>query len=164
MTQSHHKRRIKLILPGLQLRLTGKFVGLAVLAMALQFLYFGRRLVVAMSELHGGSGDLAAEVPGMLLETLQVSMLVIVPIMVGFGVIFTFRIAGPMYRFEQYLAAVARGEETAPCRIRQGDELWSTCEKINAAVEPLLRRNAERQEADARDADASGGVASSDAA
>ena len=45
-----HQRRIKLIKPKLQLRLVGKFFGLAVLGLLLQFLLLGRLLPSAVAE------------------------------------------------------------------------------------------------------------------
>ena len=51
----------------------------------------------------------------------------------------TFRIAGPIYRFEQYLAGIAEGRQLGPCRIREGDELVELCARINEATAPLRR-------------------------
>lgn len=134
MTHPQYKRRIKLILPGLQLRLTGRFVGLAALAMMLQFIILGYRLVDRLAGFEGGPGDLAAHVPGLLIETMLLSMLVVLPLMTAFGVLFTFRIAGPAYRFQQYLGSIARGEEMGPCRIRKADEMQFLCDAVNAAA------------------------------
>ena len=63
------------------------------------------------------------------------------------------RIAGPVYRFQQHLGAVARGEDVGPCRIRTGDELHSLCETINAA---LARVQLERSERGASPSEAEG--------
>jgi hypothetical protein len=59
------------------------------------------------------------------------------------GVLSTFRIAGPIYRFEQYLRQVVKGEAEGPCRIRDGDELWDLCDLINQATAPLRMRHGE---------------------
>jgi nitrogen fixation/metabolism regulation signal transduction histidine kinase len=70
----------------------------------------------------------------MLVEALLVSLLFLVPMTVGVGILATFRIAGPIYRFETYLDQVARGEEVGPCKLRKGDQLQGLCEKINEAL------------------------------
>ena len=133
-------RRKKLIRPKLQLWLVGSFVGLAGLALLLQFLVLSFRLTSELSKLDGASGQLAGEVPGMMLQVLVVSMAVLLPIIFVLGVLMTFRIAGPIYRFESFLASVARGEQIGPCKIRKGDKLQNLCELINEATEPVRRR------------------------
>jgi len=64
-----------------------------------------------------------------------------------FGILLTFRLAGPIYRFEQYLRSVARGEQIGPCKIRKGDELQFLCDAINDATEPLRMERVTPQEA-----------------
>ena len=53
------------------------------------------------------------------------------------GVLTTFRIAGPVYRFEQFLAAVRRGERPSDFHLRKGDELTDLAALINEATGPL---------------------------
>ena len=142
MTARKYKRRIKLIQPRLQLKLVGSFVGLAALAMLLQFILLGARLSSAAAELSDAGGLLAERVPGMLLSVLAVSCAVLLPIIFAFGVLITFRLAGPVYRFETYLGQVARGEDVGPCHIRKDDELHELCDRINEAVSAL--RGAQR--------------------
>lgn len=139
------RRRKKLIKPRLQLKLVGSFVGLAGLALLLQFLLLGYRVANEAAHLEGPGGLLTAEVPRIMLQVLAFSLVVLLPIIFAFGVLLTFRIAGPIYRFETYLAAVARGEESRPCKIREGDMLQSLCDRINEATEPLLRQEPESE-------------------
>jgi len=137
MNQLPMRRSRKLIQPGLQLRLVASFVGLAALALIGQFLLLNHRLTSAAT----GEGQLAAEVPRVMLEILTFSLVILLPVISALGVLLTFRIAGPIYRFEQFLASVARGEQIGPCRIRDGDELQTLCEAINVATEPVRRRS-----------------------
>jgi methyl-accepting chemotaxis protein len=137
-TQSIRRSR-KLIQPGLQLRLIFSFVGLAGLALLGQFLLLGYRL----SEAATGEGALEAEVPRAMLEVLTFSLVILLPVIGAIGVLLTFRIAGPVYRFEQFLASVASGEQIGPCKLRDGDELQSLCDAINAATESVRRRSLE---------------------
>ena len=138
MSKKGYPRRTKLINPRFQVKLIGSFVGLAGLALLMQFLLLGYRLT-SQASLLDGSGELAMQVPGLLLRVLVFSVLVLLPLIFAFGVLLTFRIAGPVYRFEEYLSSVARGEQVGPCRIRKGDELQSLCNAINAATESLRR-------------------------
>ena len=63
------------------------------------------------------------------------------------GIHATFRVAGPIYRFEQHLRAVASGMHAGDCRIRRGDELHDLCDSINAAVRALEGRGSEAEAA-----------------
>ena len=135
-----YRRRRKLIKPGIQLRLVLSFVGLSVMGLTLQFLLLGSRLTNAAAGLEGGGGDLAQEVPAMLLEIFGLSLAILVPVTFVFGILLTFRLAGPIFRFEQYLKTVAKGEQIGPCKIRRGDELQTLCDAINEATEPLRMR------------------------
>lgn len=132
-----HQRRIKLIKPKLQLRLVGKFFGLAVLGLLLQFLLLGRLLPSAVAEAQAAGGTASDALPGVLIQVLLSSALILFPILLFFGVLFTFRIAGPIHRFERFLRAVVDGEQTLPCKIREGDEFYELCELLNSATAPL---------------------------
>jgi len=135
MTQ--YKRRIKLIKPSLQLKLVGTFVGMTALTLLLQYLLISAHLTDAATRMPDGGSYLMSMLPEMMTKVLLLSFLVVLPMMFCVGVLTTFRIAGPVYRFEQYLASVARGEEVGPCRLRKGDELWDLCDRINEATAAL---------------------------
>lgn len=141
MPRFQFTRRQKLVRPQLQLWLVGSFVGLAGLALLLQFLVLSFRLTSSAGNLEGASGQLASEVPGLMLEVLVVSLAVLLPIIFVMGVLLTFRVAGPIYRFEEFLRSVASGEQIGPCKIRKGDKLQGLCDLINEATEPVRRRS-----------------------
>jgi hypothetical protein len=130
-----HPRRIKLIKPRLQFKLIGSFVGLMALALALQFLVLSARLSEAAAGMPTGGADLTRELPYLLGGVLVFSFCVLLPAGALIGILITFRIAGPAWRFERHLGAVARGEDPGPCRIRKGDEFQELCGLINAALE-----------------------------
>jgi len=139
-----HRRRIKLIKPRLQLRLVGVFVGLSCLGFLLQSLHVGLRLSELSTTIPEGGPYLMAVLPELPLEILAVSFGMLLPLTVAVGVMVTFRIAGPIYRFEKYLMDVHEGREVKPCRLRKGDELQELCEIINTVTEPLRKENANR--------------------
>lgn len=131
------RRRVKLILPRLQLTLVGWFLAVSIVGLLLQFLLLGAfltRFAAAQPDVGGRLADQSME---MLLGALGISLLLIVPVTIGVGILTTFKIAGPIYRFERYFEELARGEWNGPCKIRQGDALQDTCDKLNAAVQAL---------------------------
>ncbi len=104
------KRRIKLINPRLQLKLVGVFVGLASVTLVLQLLLLGFDLRFAATNLPEGE-LLNQMVPGILGRSLLLSAGMMIPVTLGVGIVVTHRIVGPVYRFEQHLKAIVRGEE-----------------------------------------------------
>lgn len=137
MTRPRHRRRIKLIRPSLQLKLIFVFLGMSASSMLLQFILFMGSMTEVATLLPNDGLVLVESMPAVLYRTLLVSFIVFLPLMFMVGVLVTFRIAGPVYRFEQYLKQVIRGERPGDCRLRKGDELWDICELINRATEPL---------------------------
>jgi len=142
MTKSY-KRTRKIIQPSLQLRLVGLFTGVGTLALLLQFLVVGFRLMQVAAKAEGTGGHIADEIPGILVQTLIFSMGMLVPVIFGFGILLTFRIAGPAHRMEQYLLSIARGEQPGECSIRKGDKLQSLCDAMNAAITRLRQKTAD---------------------
>jgi hypothetical protein len=134
------KRSKKLIKPGIQLRLAGLFAGLTVLCLLLQWLTFSSLLSNAASAMPVGGDYLVDLVPGLLFRSLLISMAVALPLTLLVGVHATHRLTGPIYRFENYLREVAAGTQLGPCKIREGDEFSELCAQINAATEPVRRR------------------------
>lgn len=144
-----HPRRIKLILPGLQLRLVLFFLGVACLALIAEYLVLASRLSELASSMPIGGNQLAAEMPGLLRDVLLIAFGILLPAILCFGVLITFRIAGPIYRFHQHLGAVARGQNPGLCHIRKHDELQDLCELINEALEEARRQGQQAQDGQA---------------
>ena len=130
-----HKRSIKLIQPGLQMRMVGAFLGLSVLGLLTQVLMLGAQLTTTATEMPSGGLYLASELPGMLIQSLLLSFLVLLPAVLLIGIRVTFKIAGPLHRFERYLEDIRKGEWPEPCRIRESDQLQDFCGLLNAALE-----------------------------
>ena len=133
--QPHHRRRIKLPRPRLQLKMVGAFAGLCVLAMLTQALVLSALLGDLAARLPADSTRLSEAMPGLLGRTLLLTALLVLPGLILIGIRITFRIAGPLVRMEKHLDAVARGEWPGPCRIRAGDELAGLCERLNAGLQ-----------------------------
>jgi methyl-accepting chemotaxis protein len=138
---AHYKRRIKLIQPRLQLKLTGWFLSVTAIGMLLQYLLLGFFLTQLAVQLPGQGAYVVSQADKMLLQSLGLSFVLVLPLTVAVGILVTFKVAGPVYRFEKHLQSIAQGEDVGPCRIRKGDELQELCRRINAAVDALRARS-----------------------
>ena len=132
MSSQGSQRKRQVILPNFQLRLVAKFVLLSLAALLCQFLFMGTLLTNLMRGFPG-SESLIREVPTIVFKTVVFMGILQLPILF-MGLIMTFRIAGPVYRFETYLHSLARNEHTGPCTIREKDEFGSLKEAINEVV------------------------------
>lgn len=130
-------RKQKLIKTSLQLRLSLVFLTLAFIASLFQVILLNRSIMSLSAKMPTDGDILMTHLPQVLGQNLLITVLVLVPIMIGVGILITHRVAGPIYRFEQYLAQVARGESVGPCVLRDGDELQDLCDRMNEAVEKL---------------------------
>ena len=135
-----NRRSRTLIKRGIQLRLAGLFAGLSVVCLLTQWLLFSSLLANSAHKMPVGGEYLLDIVPSLLYRSLFFSVLIALPLTLVVGVQATFRISGPIYRFESYLKEVIRGTQLGPCKIRQGDLLPELCELINQATEPVRRR------------------------
>ena len=131
---SVHPRRRKLIRPGLQLRLIFLFASIASFSLLLHQLLLFRRLAKLAALAPDGGNWIVGRMPQFVYEDLLVSVAVLVGITFLVGLHETFRIAGPVYRFERFLEAVMGGSESGECRIRKGDEFQGLCSLINQAT------------------------------
>lgn len=130
---ARNQRKRNLILPLLQLKITMVFVSTSAVMLALMGFLTLRAL-----EGHsmGGSAVLPVVQPA-LTQAFWATFLVMLPVTLVVGVLATFLMAGPLYKFEGYLRAITRGDHTAPCKLRDGDELQSFCDTLNTATAPL---------------------------
>ena len=137
-----HKRRNKFPKPGLQLRLAAGFVGVTVLALMSNAVLTSFLLVRKSSELLVGGDELRMIAGDLVVESLVLSIVLLLPATLLIGIAWTFRTAGPIYRLEQHFRALASGEEVGPCTLRRGDHLTDLCELINEAHETMSRPSA----------------------
>lgn len=131
------KRRVRLVNPSLQLKLCVIFLALSLISLLLQFTL----VYTSIASLSGEGGVLdpwaAAELNGMLWRRLLLAAVVTVPLTFFVGIVVTFRIAGPILRFERHLEAIADGENPGPCNIRKGDEFHGLCALLNQTIDTL---------------------------
>jgi nitrogen fixation/metabolism regulation signal transduction histidine kinase len=135
--QYKYKRKKKLILPGLQMKLVGAFLAAAGASVLVQSVMLVYALTSLARQAPNDMLIILDRIPGISATILLLTCAIMVVLTVSTGIVVTFRIAGPIYRFEQYLKQVIAGERPADCRLRKGDELLHLCELINLATAPL---------------------------
>lgn len=132
-----YKRRRKLIKPGLQLRMCAVFVGLTALMLGLQWVLLTAKLHHTANGLPTDGPLLLEQTNGLVLEVMGVSAAVFLPLTLLVGILSTFRVAGPLYRFQRFLEAVRDGERPGDFTLRRKDELHDLAALINDATRPL---------------------------
>jgi nitrogen fixation/metabolism regulation signal transduction histidine kinase len=143
---SETKRNKKLIQISLQLKLVMVFVSLSCLAALFQVVALNRSVMRLATRMPTDGERMLAELPDVLSANLLITVLVLVPLTITVGVLVTHRVAGPVFRFEEHLKAIARGEDPGRCELREGDELQELCQCINAAVERLRNQGSSNPE------------------
>jgi hypothetical protein len=141
-----YKRKKKLIEPRLQLRFSLAFLSTALVLVMVQAIVIQFVLQRVAARLPHDGNLLQAEIPTVLLISFAVTLLLLAPLSLGIGVMTTFRVVGPLYRFRMFLRQIADGERPGDCRIRQSDELQDFCELLNEATAPLRAAGAASEE------------------
>lgn len=60
------------------------------------------------------------------------NLLLVSPFVFILGLLFSHKIAGPVYRIEKSLYEISKGNLALQVKLRKGDELWSLADTINA--------------------------------
>ena len=130
----HQKRIQKLVDSRLQLKLTSYFACLVLVALLFQFVLFASAMSGSAAKLSEVSSTLYEEFRSGLFRALIFSIGVVLPLTMGVGILVTFRIAGPIHRFTQFLRSVLDGQRPPDCQLRAGDELQELCGLLNRAT------------------------------
>jgi hypothetical protein len=137
MQKNQVKRRVRLIRPGLQLRLILTFTGVSSLALLLQYILFMSALTETAVGLPNDGLLLMEQLNGLLFGVFLTSFGMVLPTLFVIGLIMTHRVAGPIYRFEVFFNQMLGGERPRDIALRKGDELQGLCQLINRATAPL---------------------------
>lgn len=140
MPRRPHQRSVRLVRPGLQLRLILSFAGVASLALGLQFVLFMSALARAANELPNDGTLLQTRTTAILVGVFVTSFALLLPALFAIGLVMTHRIAGPIHRFEGFFEQLAGGQRPVPVRLRKGDELQELARLINRATAPLCEQ------------------------
>jgi len=138
-TKPAFRRKRYLIKKGLQFRYIGLIFALALLAS----LITGYTVFATVWTLLGEK--LANVYPqGRLLYVLRATNLALIrnlvfasPFIFMLGLLFSHKIAGPVYRIERTIYEIANGNLTSRVKLRKGDELWDLADVLNTMLERL---------------------------
>ena len=144
------QRKKKLINPRLQLRLVAIFLCAACLAVQVEAILITLTLTKLAGKLPSDGAELMEQVPEFVRTNLLLTFLVLTPLMCAVGIVATFKIAGPLHRFDMFLRAVRDGHQVEPCKIRKGDELQAMCTLLNEVTAPLREKAASKTGAKAK--------------
>jgi len=142
-----YRRRIVLVDRDFQLRFIGRFAGLLLFYLVL-FLIISMVAPVGISLL-GGSDDWAMMETAFRVDVLL--RMVLAPLLCTFlcvfahGVLETFRVAGPHYRFRQVFKDLKGGTVPRGVKIRKDDYLQETCRAFDGALVSLHDRIGQMQ-------------------
>ncbi len=137
MPQQKYKRKKKLIQPKFQLKIAFACLGIAVMS-ALVLTVLINQVVLDFSDKGWiDSAKVESEWMGVVMTKLLIALAILTPMTLALGVILMHRVAGPIYRFRQFIRAVGRGEHPQECRLRKGDELTDLCDLLNSFTAPI---------------------------
>ena len=135
------RRKRFLIKRGLQLRYIGLIFALAVLAsivtgytvFATGWTLLGEKLASVYPQ-----GRLIYVFKAANIALIR-NLLLISPLIFILGVLFSHKIAGPVYRIEKSLYEISKGNLALKIKLRSGDELWDMANIINDMTEALSK-------------------------
>lgn len=128
---TRYRRRLRLILPRVQLRLIGAMAAVAAMALLLEYTLLVRSMLQLAETLPNDRQLLVAQASGSLGWVLSASIGMVLPVLILVALVVSHRFCGPIYRFHVYLRAVADGTERGECHLRKGDDLQELCDLIN---------------------------------
>jgi methyl-accepting chemotaxis protein len=77
------------------------------------------------------------EMRNAIINRFLVSIALTIPISAAVGILYSFRFAGPLYRFGKYFDELKAGRWSSRCSLRKGDDLVDLCDGINDALDPM---------------------------
>ena len=137
MAKRNYKRTRKLIQPKFQMKIAFACLGIAVMATLVLTVLLNQVVLDFADKGWIDSARVEQEWIGVLMTKLLIALAVLTPRTLARGVILMHRVAGPLYRFRQFMGAVARGEHPNDCKLRKNDELMDFCELLNKFTAPI---------------------------
>lgn len=137
MPQQKYKRKKKLIQPKFQLKIAFACLGIAVIAALVLTIVINQMVLDFSNKGWIDSAKVSSEWRGVVMTKLLIALAILTPMTLALGVILMHRVAGPLYRFRQFISAVGRGEHPQECRLRKSDELADLCDLLNKFTAPI---------------------------
>lgn len=132
------RRRKKLVRPDVQLRVILIAFSVASLVLfAVSNLTLSAIWTVSAEWGSGAMGFALEELKASLIKRFLISGSLAIPLSLALGVVFSFKFAGPLYRFKRFFSDLKDGRWDARCRLRKGDDLQDICDSINEALQSM---------------------------
>ncbi|MBW2109097.1 MAG: methyl-accepting chemotaxis protein [Deltaproteobacteria bacterium] len=145
-----NRRKQYFIKKDFQIRFVLKFCALLLIAVALSstLLYFFSRGTLTSSFEHSTLRitDTAAAILPAMLYTNLITLALVIAAAIGVTLFVSHKIAGPLFRFEKELHAIARGDLTKRMALRQNDQGKDMAESLNAMITSLHEKMVRIQE------------------
>ena len=143
-----NRRRTYLINPRFQWRFIGFMATVSVLAISMLFvsniLFFQNMeheaLSVGLTRDNPYFDFLQEQKSALSMLYFAVSSVVFV-LMMALGILYSHRIAGPLYHLDRKMRRIAGGEEPSPLQFRRRDQFLELTESFNAMVAKLRERS-----------------------
>ena len=133
------ERRIRtLVKPGLQMRTFGVLAFLVLVALTVQGMVLHASLSALTDELPNDGSILGGRTSSVLITGLLVGAVVLVPLALGFALMASNRVAGPLHRVESHLRAFLDGQSPRALTLRRNDELQELCALVNEVTLPRV--------------------------
>ena len=150
MHMNLNRKRV-LIRPRQQWRLVGSFLAAACISTIIQILLLNVALGNLASDLSADGAAVLDATPGIIQTQVLLTFGLMAPLVTAVGILESFRIFGPVHRFEHYLREIVAGRNPKPCSLRKEDELHDFCQLLNQATQ--LRNPAESGAPSAQEAE-----------
>ena len=142
-----NRRKVYLINPRFQWRFIGFIAAVSLLAISLLFvsnvLFFrnmtNEALAAGLAPDNPYFDFLAEQKSALSIVYVGVSAVAFVSTVV-LGALYSHRIAGPLYRLNKHMKAIADGAEPAPVSFRRRDQFQELVESFNAMIDRLSKR------------------------
>jgi hypothetical protein len=141
-----HPRRRKLVYREVQFR--GVAIGLCVASLVILISFQLTFFSIWGASSKATPGPVAMlpidDIYWLLFTRFGIGFLLSVPIAVLVGISFSFKFAGPLYRFRKYFMELKDGPWDQDCRLREKDDLKELCAAINSGLDgfrDLLRQH-----------------------
>lgn len=148
---TRYKRRQYIIAPKFQLKYVGLILALVFFTALLcsYFVYYTVMLVLGDKLANIYPQGRLVSIVNMVNFRILLSMLFLIPLVFILGILASHKIAGPIYRIEKFLNAMASGELLEKLTLRRKDELVSLANGINVvsdAMKSTVRQEKEHLE------------------
>jgi len=146
--QRPNRRRTRLARPDVQLKVVfiAVFVTCASLVVQMRLGVAGLREISASLADGLSSFQVLDIVEAAVVRSLYLSICVALPLAVGIGVLYSFRFAGPLVRFQSYFSGMLGGRWDGRCNLRKGDDLQDVATAVNGAMDEVRDRLCEDRE------------------